>query len=168
MSNFLVAHFSQTGNTKKIANAIFAALKDIKTIKSIQEVQDNEIDKAGLVFIGFPVRSHSVPFPVETFIKKIPTGKKIAFFSTHGSLTGSQLSREALEYAVVLAVNQKVLGTFSCRGKVSLKALEVLEKSPEHKAWAEMAPSAETHPDEDDLADAETFARWMSTVFHQK
>jgi hypothetical protein len=51
------------------------------------------------------------------------------------------------------------LGTFSCRGEVSSDALEFLSKSPEHKVWAEMAPSARTHPDDKDIEDAQSFAR---------
>ena len=59
------------------------------------------------------------------------------------------------------------VGTFSCRGKVSMKALEVLMQSPEHEAWADMAASAATHPDESDLADARSFARWVRTLASQ-
>ena len=57
-----------------------------------------------------------------------------------------------------LAAGARVLGTFSCRGRVSPQALETLMRSPEHKLWAEMAVSASSHPDESDLADARDFA----------
>jgi hypothetical protein len=74
-----------------------------------------------------------------------------------------KLSREAIEHASVLISKAKLLGTFSCRGKVSLQALEVLGKSPEHEAWADMAATASTHPDEHDVADARAFATWIAT-----
>jgi flavodoxin len=165
MSKILVAYISWTGNTKKVARAIFEALEGNKTIKPLDEVQN--LDEYELIFIGFPVHSHSVPFKSEEFIKKIPDGKKVALFSTHGSLTGSRLSREALEHASILASSSKILGTFTCRGKVSLQAMEVLSKSPEHKAWVEMAASAQTHPDENDLEDARDFAKWIMTLSFQ-
>ena len=165
MSKILVAYISWTGNTKKVANAIFEALEGNTTIKPLDEVQNP--DEYELIFIGFPVHSHSVPFKTEEFIKKIPDGKKVAMFSTHGSLTGSRLSREALEHASILASSSKILGTFTCRGKVSLQAMEVLSKSPEHKAWVEMAASAQTHPDENDLEDARDFAKWIMTLSFQ-
>ena len=79
-------------------------------------------------------------------------------------MTGSRLSREALEHASILIAGAKLLGTFSCRGKVSMKALEVLMQSPEHEAWADMAASAATHPDASDLEDARSFARWIVTL----
>jgi len=165
MPKTLVIYFSQTGNTKKIAEAIFSALEGEKDILSINEIQP--LDQYNLIFIGFPVHSHGVPVKIQNFIKNITENKKIAFFSTHGSLTGSRLSREALEHAVVLASRAKILGTFSCRGRVSLNALEIFKKSPEHQAWADMAVSAATHPDEGDLEDAKAYAKWIKTLSRQ-
>jgi flavodoxin len=162
MPKILITYFSQTGNTKHIAESIYESLQGDKTIKPVDEVQN--IEDYSLFFVGFPVHSHGVPFKIEDLIKKIPEGKKIAFFSTHGSLTGGRLSREALEHAAVIASKVKILGTFSCRGKVSTAALEVLSRSPEHKAWTDMAVSAHTHPDEGDLEDARSFAKWIMAL----
>ncbi|MFQ5722304.1 MAG: flavodoxin family protein [Candidatus Aminicenantales bacterium] len=167
MAVILVTYYSQTGNTKKVAQAIYEALPEEKVIKPLNQLEKEKIDKYDLIFIGFPVQSHSVPLVVEAFLKIIPPNKKIALFSTHGSLTGSRLAREAIEYASILTSKAKILGTFSCRGKVSLAGLKALEKSPEHKAWSEMAYSASIHPDEHDLADARTFAHWVLTLFSQ-
>jgi len=75
-----------------------------------------------------------------------------------------RLSREALEYASILVAKAKLLGTFACRGKVSMQALEVLGRSPEHAAWTDMAASASTHPDRHDIADAKAFAKWVLTM----
>jgi flavodoxin len=166
MANILVAYHSLTGNTKKVAEAIFEALPQPKTIKPMSEVQS--LDEYDLVFVGFPVQSHSVPYKAERFLQSIPKGKKIALFSTHGSVTGSRLSREAIEHAVVVSSQAKLISTFSCRGKVSPQALEVLSRSPEHEAWVDMAASASTHPNEHDLADARAFAYWVLTLGRQR
>lgn len=166
MSKILIAYFSLTGNTKKIAEIIHDTVEGDKTIKPVGDVQ--EVDDYSLLFIGFPVHSHSVPFKIESLLKRIPTGKKIALFSTHGSITGSHLSQEALEHAAVTASKAKVLGTYSCRGRVSSEALEVLSKSPEHKLWVEMAASAQNHPDEADQEDARDFARRIVTLSVQQ
>ncbi len=162
MSKILITYFSQTGNTKQIAESIYESLQGDKTIKPVGEVQN--IEDFSLLFVGFPVHSHGVPYKIEGLIKKIPRRKKIAFFSTHGSLTGGRLSREALEHAAAIASKVKILGTFSCRGKVSTAALEILSRSPEHKAWTDMAVSARTHPDEGDLEDARSFAKWIMAL----
>ena len=161
MAKVLVTYFSRTGNTKKIAEAIHDSIDQDKVIFPMDEVED--MRPYSLIFIGFPVQSHSVPYKAEVFLKKVPAGKKIALFSTHGSLPGMRLSREALEYATILVSRANLLGTFSCRGKVSMQAREVLSQSPEHEEWADMAASASTHPDEHDIADARAFARWIQT-----
>jgi flavodoxin len=118
MKKTLVAYFSQTGNTQAVAEAIFGALQGEKDIKPIDEALSFE--DYGLVFVGFPVQSHSVPYKAETFLRRVPAGKALALFCTHGSLPGHRLSREALEYALVCAAKAKLLGTFACRGKLSM------------------------------------------------
>ncbi|MCJ7579095.1 MAG: flavodoxin family protein [Candidatus Aminicenantes bacterium] len=168
MSKTLVTYVSQTQNTKTVAEAIHDAVQGEKSIKPIEDIQNEDLIEFSLIFIGFPVHSHSIPYKVESLIKRLPPKKKIALFSTHGSLTGGRLAREALEYATVVGSHTQILGTFSCRGKVSAHAREVLSKSPEHTAWAEMAASAHNHPDEHDLADAGSFAKWVQTLFAQK
>ena len=165
MKKILVTYLSLTGNTRKIAEAIHETIFEPKTLLPIAEVQD--VREYDLIFIGFPVHSHSVPMKVEKFLRALPPGKKIALFSTHGSHTGSRLSREAIEHAVVLASQAKVISSFSCRGRVSPQALEVLSRSPEHEAWTDMAASASTHPNEHDIADAKAFARWVVTLSRQ-
>ena len=166
MDRILVTYYSETGNTKKIAEAIFAALPEAKEITPIDHVQD--LSAYDLVFVGFPVQSHTVPFRVEKFLRSIPKGKKIALFSTHGSLTGDTLSREAIESAATIAFQAKVITTFTSRGKVSARAIEQLDGSPEHEAWTSQAVSASTHPHDDDLAAAQTFARWAHTLSHNE
>ncbi len=100
MVKTLITYFTRTGNTKLVAEAIFEALPGDKTLQPMAEAGD--IAPFQFIFAGFPVQTHSVPYPAEVFLKTIPYGKKVALFSTHVSVTGSRLSREALEYASVL------------------------------------------------------------------
>jgi flavodoxin len=165
MSTTLVTYFSLTGNTRQVAEAIFDEVSGDKILQVMSEAGDPA--SFGLVFAGFPVQSHSVPYAVEVFLKKIARGQRVALFCTHGAVTGSSLSRAALEYASVLVAKARLLGTFSCRGRVSMKALEVLRESPEHEVWAGMAASAATHPDARDLEEARAFARWIMALVAQ-
>jgi len=158
----LVAYYSETGNTEKVAQAIYAAAEQVdKEIKKIKEVES--VEPYDLVFCGFPVQAHSVPAPVEAFIKEIPEGKKVAFFATHGSMRGGQLAITAFYYACSLASKLNVLGTFGCRGKVKPSIIDALMKKIEHRAWAEEAQSAGGHPDKSDLEDAGQWSMWMIT-----
>jgi flavodoxin len=155
----LVAYYSETGNTQKVAEAIFEATPIDKELKKVQEVKS--ADGFDIIFYGFPVTAHSVPEKAALFISRLPSGQKIAFFSTHGSLNGGLLPKQAMEHALGLAAKLKVLGHFGCRGQVSQQIIDALLQSPEHKAWAEEARGAIGHPDKNDLADAKTFAAEM-------
>ncbi|NPU85360.1 MAG: hypothetical protein HPY65_12860 [Syntrophaceae bacterium] len=157
----LVTYFSMSGNTEKVARAIFEAIDAEKAIKSIKDTQSTE--GFDILFIGFPVHAHSVPEAAQPIIRNLKAGQKVAFFSTHGSLRGGQLARQAFEDALGLAVKATVLGHFGCRGKVDPRIIEMLLKQPEHKAWGEEARGADSHPDAADLADAKAFALDMMT-----
>ena len=91
----LVAYFSETGNTEKLAKAVFEAVEaSEKEILPIQE--DTGADGYDVVFIGFPVHSHSVPGKVEAFAKKLADGQKVAYFATHGSMRGGGIGGHRL------------------------------------------------------------------------
>lgn len=159
----LVTYYSETGNTEKLANAIYEGIehseKEIFPIAEVKEVKGYD-----LVFLGFPVMASSVPARAEQFLKGLPEGTNLAVFATHGSLRGGQLAVTAFDYAMSLAPTCKVVGTFGCRGKVKDSVIQALLKKPEHKAWAEEAQSsAYGHPDEADLADGRDFAGRMET-----
>lgn len=161
MRKTLVAYYTQTGNTRQVAEAILEALSGDKILLPIRDVAD--LEPFRLIFAGFPVHGHSVPMPVEEFLRRIPAGRELALFSTHGSVAGSPLSKEALVHASVVAARARLLGTYSCRGRVSERAREVFSRSPEHDAWADMAASAAVHPNAHDLAEARAFARLIQS-----
>ena len=156
----LVTYFSETGNTEKVAQAIYEGIEKVdKVISPLQETTNME--EYDLIFCGFPVHASSVPHKVEPFLKNIPEGRSVAIFATHGSLRKGQLATAAFDYAVSLLSKAKAIGTFGCRGKVKPDLLEVLAKKPEHRAWAEEAQGAAVHPDVADLEDAKDFAKNM-------
>jgi flavodoxin len=155
----LVTYYSQTGNTEKLARAIYEAIH-VEVEKKLLPAQDVKgVEGYDIIFVGFPVQAHSVPAKLIPFFKNLPAGQKIALFCTHGSLRGGQLPKQAIEHAIGLASRAKILGTFGVRGKVDLKIIEALIKQAEHRAWAEEAQGAHEHPSETDLADGKEFAR---------
>ena len=155
----LVAFYSESGNTEKLARAIYDGINAPE--KEIMPISEDNANDKDVIFIGFPVQASSVPAKVEEFIKSVPEGKKVAYFVTHGSLRGGQLAISALYYAFSLALKVTVLGTFGCRGQVKPRLIDALLKNPEHKAWAIEAQSAIGHPDKADLEDGQEFANLM-------
>ncbi|MFZ0450615.1 MAG: flavodoxin family protein [Desulfatiglandaceae bacterium] len=158
----LVTYYSETGNTEKLARAIYEGAGQVdKQIVPINDAGDLEV--YDLIFCGFPVQAHGVPAKVVSFLKTIPEGKKVALFGTHGSLKGGQMAIAGFYHAVSVSRKERVIGTFGCRGKVKFSLLDQLGKSPEHKAWVMEAQSAMGHPDEADLADGREWAKEMVT-----
>jgi flavodoxin I len=153
----LVTYYSQTGNTEKIARAIYEAIHFEKELLPVQDV--TSVQGYDIIFAGFPVQAHSVPAAFLPFFKKLSVGQPIALFCTHGSLRGGQLPKQAVEHAIGLASRMKILGTFCVRGQVNPKVIESLMNSVQNQAWAAEAQGACEHPDEADLADAKEFAK---------
>jgi flavodoxin len=158
--NILVAYYSETGNTRKVAETIFAAIRQSRK-KLLPIDQAEELDSYDLVFCGFPVQHHSVPAKMVHFLEKLPKERKLAIFATHGSLKGGEKAVSAFYAALSLAKGQTVLGTFGCRGQVKFQLLDEWMESPQHMAWAIEAQSANGHPDTADLEEASTFAETM-------
>jgi flavodoxin len=158
--NILVAYYSETGNTRKVAETIFSAIRDTrKKLLAIDQAED--LDAYDLIFCGFPVQHHSVPAKMVHFMQQLPKGKKLAIFATHGSLRGGEKAVSAFYAAISLAKGQTILGTFGCRGQVKFQLLDEWMESPQHQAWAIEAQSANGHPDAADLEEASTFAETM-------
>jgi flavodoxin len=156
----LVTYHSESSNTEKLANAIYEALTGVDS--EIEKINaENTYEDYDVIFVGFPVHSSSVPADVENCIKRIPEGKMIALFATHGSLRGGPLAISAFHYAITLAPKAIIIGTFGCRGEVKASLLDKLITNPEYKFWALEAQSAEGHPDDADLQDAIEFAKSM-------
>ncbi len=153
----LIAYYSDTGNTEKVAKAIYDSIehseKEISLSTDVSDVSDYD-----LIFCGFPVQSMGLPKKMESFVTGLPEGKKVAYFATHGSLRGGPLAITAFHHAISLGKNLKVMGTFGCRGTVKHGIIDALMKQAEHRGWALEAQSAAGHPDEADLEDAKIFA----------
>jgi len=156
----LVAYLSETGNTEKLAQAVFDAVeashKEILPVKEVSEFEGYDV-----VFIGFPVQAHSVPGKAQAFAKNLPKGQKVAYFATHGSMRGGELAITAFYDALNLVKDSVVLGTFGCRGRVKQKIIDALMEKAEHRAWAQEAQSAAGHPDEADLEDGREWTQRM-------
>lgn len=153
----LVTYYSQTGNTEKLARAIYDAIHFEKELLPIKDVQDSR--GYDIIFVGFPVQAHSAPSAVHSFLKNLPERQPIALFCTHGSIRGGHLPKQAVEHAIGLASRTKVLGTFGVQGRVNPKLIDSLMQMVEHRAWAQEAQGAIDHPTDADLADGKAFAK---------
>jgi flavodoxin/ferredoxin len=152
----VVIYYSQTGNTKKIAQALQKGITrqtgqcDIARVK---EIKPEELVKYDLIGIGAPTWS-SCPSPIVLYyIKSLPAtlkGKHFFWYSTHGIYPGRCVMRGV---QVLLDQGMTVIGWKDWYGQASL---------PGHgKPWY-----TDGHPDDIDLAEAESFGAAM--VLHSR
>ena len=155
----LVAYVSQTGNTKKVADAIFEEIQADKEIKELGEV--NDLEGYDLAFIGFPIMQFGPAKPAQEFLEKNSSGKKVALFMTHAVPEGAPPIQDYIAKSKEAAAGADVVGTFDCQGELAAAVIEMLLKSdnPEFRAFGEMGPSTKGQPDAARIEKARAFAR---------
>jgi flavodoxin/ferredoxin len=148
----VVIYYSQTGNTKQIAQAIhkgIAQRAEHCDLVKLKEIHPEELESYDLIGLGSPVWA-SEPAPnVLAFIESLPSslkGKHSFFFCTHGTTPGHVISKAVSE------LRQKgliVVGWEDWYGSV------FLARHP--KPYF-----TDGHPDDIDLNEAEIFGLQMA------
>lgn len=149
----LIIYFSQTGNTKKIAETIKEGILksgNICDIAQIKNMDVNLLEKYDLIGIGTPTFFYREPRNVNKFIQDLKdTKEKPCFiFCTHGSLIGNTfyyMSDELTKKGFI------IIGSFDSYGYTSLQ----FYPEPMH---------TEGHPDEIELREAKEFGEQICDI----
>lgn len=146
----LVVYSSQSGNTKKLAEAACLALGDACDLFPV----DQAPDPAGydLVAAGFWLQAGRPDSKSDAFLGRLKDhGGRVFLFATHGAAATSAHARQAMDHAVSAVSPAKIVGTFNCQGAVQPAVLEKVRAKTPPPPWIDDAPSAQGHPDADDL-----------------
>ncbi len=154
----LVTYFSQTGNTRKVAEAIYDELQGEKEIRELSEVES--VEGYDLLFVGFPMQAFGPAQQAKDFLASQCQGKKIALFLTHGVPGDFEELPEWLENCRQAAKGAEVLGMFDCQGEVAEFLLDAARKSddPLMQKLAGAGASGKGQPDTKQLDRARSFA----------
>lgn len=144
----LVAYSSKTGNTKKLAEALYGALQ---CEKDLLPISDNP-DPSGYDFVavGFWLQAGQPDPATQDFLPKIGE-KEVLLFATHGAARNSDHAKNAVNKAKKLAAPARICAVYSCPGEVAEEILEKAGKKDPQPVWLADAPAAKGHPNEDDL-----------------
>ena len=155
----LVAYLSQTGNTKKVAEAIYSQIPEEKEMKELGELTD--LEGYDLCFIGFPVHAGNPAVAAKEFLEKNGAGKKVALFVTHAAPEDAEDVPGLLDACRKAAANAELVGFFDCQGALDDNVRDFLLKSdsPKHQEFGKMAYLTKGQPDEGRLEKAKAFAR---------
>jgi flavodoxin len=164
----LVAYFTQTGNTEKIAKAIWeeASQANEADLKKLEEVSAEDVSGYDFIFIGSPLHSANLAAPVKEFLPNIQaaSGQRMAGFITHMSPAYPEQDMEAFTEPLKAACKEKGIeykGSFDCQGFLaeSMHGLVQKKLNMDDDQWAEMVKQMSGRPNEEDAANAKAFAK---------
>ena len=177
MLKILVAFFSQTGNTEKVARAIFEEVSSKEhnaQLKKVNEITPDILDEYDLVFLGTATHDADLAQPVKNLLQGISPspGFKLAGFATHSAPTPEGGGKDEEYYqtwaskcpASFNEVSQEkqidFLGYFSCMGAPSPPIGEFIHNTiiTDEDEWEEYMKEVGERPDEEDLQKAREFA----------
>jgi len=161
----LVTYMSQTGNTKKVAEAIFGEIRAEKVMKELGEVEG--LEGYDLYFVGFPIQGYGPANPAKVFLEKNAEGKDIVLFTTHSAPEDGELLPQWLDACRTAAAGASIVGLFNCQGELAENVAEFMEKSgdPQLAAWAKERPDTVGKPDAARLERARVFAREIMSTY---
>ncbi len=149
----LIVYSSQTGNTKKLAEAIYDSLSGEKAISAMADAPDTS--GYDFIAIGFWLLGGKPDTAAMEYLGKLrqTDRQSIFLFATHGAKTDSDHVKNAFDCAKSLVQGGQIRGTFSCQGQLSEKIIEIIKAKREPPPWYGGASTAQGHPDEKDLTD---------------
>jgi flavodoxin len=155
----LVAYFSQTGQTRKVAEAVYEAVTGEKELKELSEVES--LEDYDLSFIGFPIIAFGPAKQGKDFLEEHAAGKKVALFITHAAPEDQEGVQEWLAGCREAAASADLVGMFDCQGELSEQIADALmnSDSPEMQSFGKRRPETIGQPDENRLEKARAFAR---------
>ncbi len=164
----LITYLSQTGNTKKIADAMYDELKKAADtdIKSFDSASGDDFNNYDLVFVGSPCHAGDLSNAVKAFLGTMAKNPscRIAGFITHAApLYGKKDFEKCLVSfeSIAETKNAQFIGFFHSQGFLSENLHQMIKESRnlDDKQWEEMVADMNGHPDDTDTARAREFAR---------
>ena len=148
----LIVYSSQSGNTQKLAETVYAVLPGEKEIWPVDEAPAPE--GYDVVAAGFWLQAGKPDPKAAAYLARVKDAR-LFLFATHGAASGSAHARNAMDQARSLAPDASVIGAFSCQGEVNPKVLEKIRAKVPPPPWVQDADGAVGHPDPRDLTTLE-------------
>ena len=164
----LVAYMSKTGNTKKVAEAIFEGISDEKEIKPIDEVES--LEGYDVAFLGLPIHRMGPDKKEEELLKKhCVNGRKVVLFITHAAPEDAPDLPPMLDKFRHIACGANIVDMFDCQGELAKGVKMFMRIAPDAKlrAWAKQ-DNSKGQPDKARLDRARAFSRNVMKGLHDR
>ncbi len=172
----LVAYFSTTGNTEKVAKAINEGITghDVDLL-DVKGIDPSSLGSYDLVFLGSGIFAFNVSRKLMTLVKKATElPPKFAYFYTH-QVPQQKAYPDGFKSVnkIIEKSNCEVLGTFDCCGENLVEKADEQRQallstlSPEERKKSEenFLNLVKGHPDAEDLENAKNFAKSIINKF---
>jgi flavodoxin I len=173
----LVAYYSETGNTEKVAKVIYeeASREHEAHLKKVQDISAGTLNNYDLVFLGSACHSTDLAAPVKKLLKELPQSPKfkLAGFFTHSVWTPEQnehgqghfdkWASKCIDSFESISKEKQIdfKGYYHCQGSPNLRMRIFIRFAiiRSHHEWKEYIQEARKHPTQTDLENAADFAR---------
>jgi len=155
----LVTYMSKTGNTKKVAEAIYEEIDDEKEIMPINKV--DSIEGYDIAFLGFPIHRMGPDKRTADLLKKhCINGRKIVLFITHAAPEDNPELPPMLEKFIQAADGANIVDMFDCQGELDKTTKRIMSILPDGRLrrWAR-EDNSKGQPDKARLDRARSFSR---------
>ncbi len=150
---------SSTGNTKKIADAIYGEISAEKEIRPIKDVQD--LGGYDLAFLGFPTHGYGPDKKTREILGRLCSdGRKVALFVTHAAPENEPDVAGWMAKFEQAAAGAEIVGTSDYQGQLA-KGVKLFMKISFNKEMRSQARRDNSfgQPDQARLDRARAFAR---------
>ncbi|MBW2659379.1 MAG: flavodoxin family protein [Deltaproteobacteria bacterium] len=149
----LIVYSSKSGNTRKLAEAVYDFLPGENFLRTVEEKPDSS--GYDFIVVGFWLQGGKADPESLEYLATIAPGN-LFLFATHGASASSQHVQKAIQEAKELVSSSKVLGTFNCQGEVKKEFLAKVQQKDPQPPWVKDAPGAVGHPDGSDIANLQS------------
>jgi len=174
----LVGYFSETGNTKRIAEAIGAAAEGLgheTRVAAVSEITAEDLAACEVAFLGSTCHSADVAQPLKATLSELPEGggPKVAGFVTHATTMPDGDEWRNGMYEKWAGICEKTftektaskgvdfLGYFHCQGAPSPQIEAFVHSTiiTDEAVWKEYLSDVRGRPNDEDLEAAKRFAK---------
>jgi hypothetical protein len=158
---------SKTGNTRKVAEAIFGEIRDEKRIKSIDEV--DSIEGFDVTFLGFPTRQMGPDKRTGKIIEKhCVNGRNVVLFVTHAAPEDSPDLPPMLDKFRQAARDANIVDMFDCQGELDKITKRIMSIFPDARLRRRAKEdNSQGQPDNTRLDRARAFSRNVMDRLHE-
>ena len=162
----LVAYYSMSGNTEKLAKAIHdeASKNHESHLKKVDEVEPKWLHQYDVLFVGSPTHAGELSAAVKKFMTELPKSPKfkVAAFITHASPERAEYEKCFTAFEAFAKEKRfTLLGCCDCQARLAPEIQPYVKKARQASdaEFADMMKALDKRPSAADLRNARKFAR---------